>query len=312
MNARIKYNHSHAISPRMDMAFLDECFIDNKKMVCGLILGIAKYIPGFHALLGRDYRGEKVLVEDIDAFGRIDLSSAGFYVVDKSWCELARFGCMWWNNSPGGFNYPSVKIHGFVLAGFDGDWEGYCSRLKVFTRITTPLWASVQYYPVTKSWSQDFRLQTAHETKIPFLGLADFFGRAYIDGIFGGWEKVAASIGERGRKDRGGVWVEYADYMRCNGGDFESYRASTERSLLDCDVWGVDSSGKYPIKSKILESLEMDGSRFESPELRTIGDAVVKMGEVVRSGGKRVDMLRLRLQPKGSATEISKQNSKQT
>ena len=54
--------------------------------------------------------------------------------------------------------------------------EGYCSRLKVFTRITTPLWASVQYYPVTKNWSQDFRLQTAHETKIPSLGLADFFG----------------------------------------------------------------------------------------------------------------------------------------
>jgi hypothetical protein len=145
-------------------------------------------------------------------------------------------------------------------------------------------------------------LYAAHETKIPSLGLADFFGRAYIDGIFGGWKKVSASIGERGRKDRGGVWVEYADYMRCNGGDFESYRASTERSLLDCDVWGVDSSGKYPIKSKILESLEMDGSRFESPELRTIGDVVVKMGEVVRSGGKRVDMLRLRLQPKGSAT----------
>lgn len=70
MNARIRYNHSHAVSPRMDMAFLDQCFIDNKKMVCELILGIAKAVPGFHALSGRDYRGGKVLVEDIDAFER--------------------------------------------------------------------------------------------------------------------------------------------------------------------------------------------------------------------------------------------------
>jgi hypothetical protein len=63
--------------------------------------------------------------------------------------------------------------------------------------------------------------------------------------------------------------------------------------LLDHDVWGVYSKGEYPIKSKILESLGMDSSLFESPEFRTIGNAVLKMGENIRSKGMRVDALRL-------------------
>lgn len=284
MNARVRYNYT--VSPRMDMAFLDECFIHNKKMVCELILEIARRVPRLHALLGRDYRGKRVWIENIDAFEEIDLSSSEIYVVDESWREVGRFRCMWWNTATGGFIYPSVKIQGLVLAGFDGDWDGYCSRLKVFTGITALLWASIQYCPVTKSWSQDFKLHTAHETKIPSLGLADFFGRAYLDGVFGGWGKVSASLGERAKRDGDGFWVNYVDYMRSNRGGFESYREETERALFDCDVWGVDSNGQYPIKSRILEYMGMDGSRFESPELRAIGNAIIKIGEALRKQGR--------------------------
>lgn len=295
MKVRIKYNYDSS-SPRMDMAFFDECFINNKKKFYELILGIAKYVPGFCALFCRDYRGKTVFVEEQtydDAFERIDLSGAGFYILDESYHELAQFDCMWWGNALGGFQYPSIKIKGLRLAGFDGDWESHCKLLKNFTRIATPLWASVQYYPVTKSWTQNFRLPTAHKEKIPSLGLFDYFGRAYLDGIFGGWEKVSAILGERVKNDRGGVWLEFSDYLRLHGGDFERYRAETERLLLDHDVWGVDSKGEYPIKSKILESLGMDRSRFESPEFRSIGNAVLKMGEIVRSKGMRVNALRL-------------------
>jgi hypothetical protein len=279
----------------MDMVFFDECFINNKKKVFELILGIAKHVSGFCALFCRDYRGKTVFIEEqnYDAFERIDLSGAGFYILDESYHELAKFDCMWWDNAPGGFQYPSIKITGLRLAGFDGDWESHCKLLKNFTRIAMPLWASVQYYPVTQSWAQNFRLPAAHKEKIPSLGLIDYFGRAYLDGIFGGWEKVSAILGERVKNDRGGVWVEYSDYMRLNGGDFERYRAETERLLLDHDVWGVYSKGEYPIKSKILESLGMDSSLFESPEFRTIGNAVLKMGENIRSKGMRVDALRL-------------------
>ena len=271
----------------MDMAFFDERFVRNKAAVCELILAFAEKVPGFKLLLGRDYRGRRVFIEEPVAFDRLDLSGAGFYVVDGSFRELAHFHCRWWDVSLGAFNYPSVKIGGLVLAGFDGDWEGYCGRLKVFTGIMAPLWASVQYCPVTNSWSQDFNLHTAHETKIPSLGLVDYFGQAYSDGVFGGWKKVKSALGERAKEDRGGIWVEYADYMRCTGRDFESYRADTEMALLDCDVWGVGSKGEYPIKSKILECLGMDAARFESPELRTIGDAILKIGCTARKSGIR-------------------------
>ena len=66
MNARIRYNYT--VSPLMDMAFLDECFIANKKAVCELILEIARRVPRFYAVSGRDYRGKKVWIEDVDAF----------------------------------------------------------------------------------------------------------------------------------------------------------------------------------------------------------------------------------------------------
>ena len=283
MNARIRYNYT--VSPLMDMAFLDECFIANKKAVCELILEIARRVPRFYAVSGRDYRGKKVWIEDVDAFEKIDLSSSGFYVVDEKMCEVAHFSCMWWNTATGGFNYPSVRIQDLVLAGFDGDWRGYCDRLKVFTEITAPLWASIQYCPVTKSWSQDFKLHTAHETKIPSLGLADYFGRAYLNGIFGGWGKVGSALGERARRDGDGFWVSYADYMSMIGESFECYRAETERALLDCDIWGVDSNDKFPIKSSILNFLGMDSSSFESPELRAIGDAIIQIGEIARRVG---------------------------
>lgn len=265
---RIKYDNT-TLSPIMGMAFHGTHFRQNVVAVYELLCSMMSKLPAFSKLFCRDYRGRKrVLVDDVSSLRSLDLFPAMFTAIDKNYSELMNFSLSWFKGDFGAFCYPSVKISGLRISGFKGDLNEHLERCKncVEAAAFPPLWVDVQYGPITGCFSQGL-LPGAHEVRIPHLGLMNYFGSAYLNGIFGGWDSVQNKIGNLVRPHRNGFWLEYK-YRLNPKTNFYEYRNEVERKLLNQDVWGGDSKTEFQVKSIILQEMGLNEDDYDTSVLK--------------------------------------------